>query len=151
MKKAQSPEEYYRYLYALPEFRDPALIDRGLRMLLSPEMRNQDAPGYLGKFYFNPDASNIAWQFTEAHWAEMQHHMTTWGGGGVVQATRGFCDAKLRTEVPQFFATHKVPASERGLAQALEQMDYCIDLKAQQEQKLAQWLGSSERVSDAGK
>ena len=27
-----SPEEHYRYLYALGDFRDPALIDRGLQL-----------------------------------------------------------------------------------------------------------------------
>jgi aminopeptidase N/puromycin-sensitive aminopeptidase len=111
-------------------------------------MRNQDAPHFLGRFYQNPDARNTAWEFTKGSWAELQHHMTTWGGGGVVQATRGFCDAKLRDEVPQFFATHKVPAAERALTQATEQMDYCIDLKARQGQKLAQWLqtGSGKSV-----
>ena len=143
MKEAKSPEEYYRYLDAFPEFRDPALVERALRLLLSSEMRNQDAPHYLGTFYLNPDARNPAWEFTKEHWAEMQHHMTTWGGGTVVASTRAFCDAKLRNEVPQFFATHKVPAAERALAQSTEQMDYCIDLKAQQGQKLANWLRTS--------
>jgi aminopeptidase N/puromycin-sensitive aminopeptidase len=151
MKKAKSPEEYYLYLNALSKFRDPAVVERALRLLLSPEMRNQDAPHYLGRFYVNPDARNIAWEFTKAHWSELQHHMTTWGGSAVVQSTRAFCDAQLRNEVPQFFAINKVPAAERTLAQSTEQMDYCIDLKAQQGPKLAQWLSGTGKAVAAGK
>jgi hypothetical protein len=149
MRKAKSPEEYYRYQEALAEFRDPALVERGLKLLLSSEMRNQDAPHFLGRYYLNPEARNTAWEFTKAHWEEMQHHMTTWGGGAVVQSTRAFCDARLRGEAQQFFTTHKVPAAERALAQSTEQMDYCIDLKAQQGQKLANWLKTSDEKAVA--
>jgi len=68
-----------------------------------------------------------------------------------VNGTHNFCDAKLRTDVTQFFATHKVAASERGLKQSLERIDYCIDLRAQQSPKLAAWLKSNSGGVAAGK
>jgi aminopeptidase N/puromycin-sensitive aminopeptidase len=140
LPKAKSPADYYRYLYGLTEFREPALIQRGLAMLLSPEMRNQDAPHYLSAYYRVADNQDEAWDFTKKHWPDLQHHWTTWGGGTVVSGTHSFCDTKLRNDVQQFFGTHKVAASDRGLKQSLERIDYCIDLRAQQTPKLATWL-----------
>ncbi|HWK30715.1 MAG TPA: ERAP1-like C-terminal domain-containing protein, partial [Terriglobales bacterium] len=149
LKKAKSPAEYYRYLYGLTEFRDPALVQRGLSMLVSPEMRNQDAPHYLAAYYRVADSQAAAWDFTKKHWPDLQHHWTTWGGGTVVNGTHNFCDAKLRNDVMQFFATHKVAASERGLKQSVERIDYCIDLRTQQAPKLAAWLKSNRSAGAA--
>lgn len=149
LKTAKSPADYYRYLYALTEFRNPALVERGLAMLLSPEMRNQDAPHYLSAFYRVTDSQAQAWEFTKKRWADLQHHWTTWGGGTVVNGTHNFCDAKLRNDVTQFFGTHKVAASERGLKQSLERIDYCIDLRTQQSPKLAAWLKSNSNAGIA--
>jgi aminopeptidase N/puromycin-sensitive aminopeptidase len=149
LKAAKSPADYYRYLYALTEFRNPALVERGLAMLLSPEMRTQDAPHYLSAFYRVTDSQAQAWEFTKKRWADLQHHWTTWGGGTVVNGTHNFCDAKLRNDVTQFFGTHKVAASERGLKQSLERIDYCIDLRTQQSPKLAAWLKSNSNAGIA--
>src|SRR5690349_20339768 len=118
--KAMSPAEDYRYLYALTEFRNLTLVERGLELLLSSEMRNQDAPHYLSAFYRVADSQTQAWEFTKNRWSDLQHQWTTWGGGTVVNGTHNFCDAKLRNDVTQFFGTHNVAASERGLKQSLE-------------------------------
>src|SRR5206468_7202570 len=40
--RAGSPEDRYRFLNALGDFREPALIDRALRQSLSSDMRSQD-------------------------------------------------------------------------------------------------------------
>jgi aminopeptidase N/puromycin-sensitive aminopeptidase len=150
LKKAKSPAEYYRYLYGLTEFRDPALVQRGLEMLLAPEMRNQDAPHYLNAYFRVTDSQAAAWDFTKKRWTDLQHHWTTWGGGTVVQGTHSFCDAKLRNDVQQFFTTHKVVAAERGMKQSIEHIDYCIDLRTQQAPKLATWLRSNGGSAVAG-
>jgi aminopeptidase N/puromycin-sensitive aminopeptidase len=150
LKKAKSPIEFYRYLYGLTEFRDPALVQRGLAMLLSPEMRSQDAPGYLARYFGNVDSQATAWDFTKNRWSELQRYWTTWGGSYVVRGTHSFCGVTLRNDVQQFFTAHKVVAAERSLKQSLERIDYCIDLRAQQAPKLAAWLksnGSSTAVA----
>ena len=56
-ERAKSPEDHYRYLYALSEFSDPALSDRALRMSLAPEMRNQDTAIFLSQFLGHPTAT----------------------------------------------------------------------------------------------
>src|SRR5262249_38198694 len=49
-ERAASPEEHYLYLFALTDFREPALIDRALQNALSPKLRSQDTALYLAQF-----------------------------------------------------------------------------------------------------
>jgi hypothetical protein len=46
----------------------------------------------------------------------------------------------MRDEVQAFFTAHPAPAAERSLKQAVEQINYCVDLKTQQGPQLASWL-----------
>ena len=59
----------------------------------------------------------------------------------MVGATGVFCDAGMRDQVTDFFAAHKVAAAERTYKQSLERINNCVELKAEQENKLASWLG----------
>lgn len=140
VKTAKSPEEYYRYTYALTSFSDPALLERTLNYALSPEVRNQDVTGLIGSVLGNPAGRDLAWTFLKTHWAELQNKLSTWGGSGIVGSTSSFCDARSRDDVRQFFTQHKVEAAERALQQAIEHVNYCIDLRSQQESNLASWL-----------
>jgi hypothetical protein len=47
----------------------------------------------------------------------------------------------MRDQVTDFFAAHKVAAAERTYKQSIERINNCVDLKAEQENKLASWLG----------
>jgi aminopeptidase N len=90
----------------------------------------------------NPAGTKLAWDFVRAHWNEVANLGGAFGGGVIVRASGSFCDASMRDEVKDFFATHQSPASERGLKQSLERINYCVDLKAQQRAQLASWLQS---------
>jgi aminopeptidase N/puromycin-sensitive aminopeptidase len=65
------------------------------------------------------------------------------GLANVVDATAAFCDAATREDVQRFFETHKVPAAERGLRQALERMDSCIALRDRTVAPLSAFLTSA--------
>jgi len=67
---------------------------------------------------------------------------TTASGANVVSAAGAFCTVERRDDVASFFATHKVEAADRTLAKALDSIDACIKLRAQQEPKLHEWLAS---------
>jgi puromycin-sensitive aminopeptidase len=43
-RESPTPQEQYRYLFALPAFRDPALLERTLDAAYGDDIRNQDAP-----------------------------------------------------------------------------------------------------------
>jgi aminopeptidase N/puromycin-sensitive aminopeptidase len=58
----------------------------------------------------------------------------------VVRATGFFCTVRQRDEVTGFFATHKVEATERTLAKAVDSINDCIQLRSTQEADFNTWL-----------
>jgi puromycin-sensitive aminopeptidase len=87
----------------------------------------------------NPEAAIWAWSFVQAHWSGLGNLDGASAGGEIVQATSGFCDPGTRDDVQSFFTSHPAPAGERSLKQAIEQINYCVDLKTQQSNRLASW------------
>ncbi len=149
MKKAASPEEYYNSMDALTQFSDPKLLERTLQFALTPDVRSQDVPGLIAGVMENPAGNRIGWDFVRAHWAEIDKLLGGFNNGGLVAATGSFCDTELRDEVKEFFTIHQVTSAERTLRQALERVNYCVDLKSRQADQLAAWL--QRHGSSAGK
>ena len=142
MAASQSPGQYYRYLYALISFEDPALAKEAYAAALSADMRSQDLPGFIESMFETPERRAEAWAFVKNNWDDLRTKFTPWGGAAIVRATGHLCDAKQRADVERFFATHPVEASDRSLRQALENIDMCVEMRTLQAQNFAQWLGS---------
>src|SRR5205814_7486914 len=75
-ERATDPDEHYRNLYALTDFRDPALIERGLALAATPQIRTQDTALYLAQFFANPDARQRALSFVVDHWTALAPQVT---------------------------------------------------------------------------
>jgi aminopeptidase N len=144
LKNAKTPELYYRDVMALGQFEDPKLIERTLQFAISPEMRSQDSPYLISGTMQNPAAQKQAWDFVQNHWTNIEKLGGPYAAAAIVQATGSFCDAKMRDEVNSFFNSHQTPGMERSLKQATERMNYCVEMKSQQEQPLASWLKERE-------
>jgi len=139
--RAASPEDQYRYLYALTAFREPALIDLALQRLLTTQIRSQDAAGYLARFFENPAARDRAWSFLTSRWSALEPKITISGGDTrLVNALGAFCDAPARDTVKAFFAAHPLPGASRTLEQAIERIDGCGALRERQTPVVADWL-----------
>jgi aminopeptidase N/puromycin-sensitive aminopeptidase len=141
LKHPKSPEEYYMYLFALPRFGDPKLLQRTLAFAISPEIRSQDSLGLVTSVMRNPAGEKLAWDFVRQHWSEMEKAGGPFASAQVVGATSSFCEAHMRDQVVDFYAAHKIEAAERTYRQSIERINNCIDLKSQQEPELASWLG----------
>jgi len=141
LKNPKSPEEYYIYLFTLPQFGDPKLLQRTLDFAISPDVRSQDALGMITSVMGNPAGQQLAWDFVRAHWPEIEKAGGPFASAQVVGATSVFCDAGSRDQVTEFFSAHKVAAAERTYRQSIERINNCVDLKSQQEPQLASWLG----------
>src|SRR5262249_17789668 len=113
---------------------------RTLQFAVSPDVRSQDTLGVIASVMQNPVGQQLGWKFVQSHWADIEKVGGGFTSGEIVGATSGFCDAGLRDEVKDFFTAHKVPTAERTLKQALERMDYCLDLKSMQSRQLEAWL-----------
>jgi aminopeptidase N len=143
--QASDPEERYRALAALAAFRDPALIDRGLQMVLTPDIRSQDASLQLARFLNNPAARAAAWTFLTTNWTALAPKVAIFGGDtNLVAALGSFCDAKARDDIKAFFAAHPLPGAARTLDQTLERIDNCIAIGKAQSANVATWLASRD-------
>jgi len=142
-ERSTSPDEKYRYLFALGSFRDEALIDRGLALSTSAQLRSQDTAIYLAQFFANRAARGRALTFVAEHWTTLEPKVLIAGGDSrLTQAMGAFCDRASRDRVKALFAAHPLPAAARTLEQTLEQIDACIALGARETGSVETWLQS---------
>jgi len=140
-RAASDPEEQHRYMYALADFSDPALVRRTTDYIVGPEVRSQDAKIFIARQLGNPDARQLAWDLLKAHWSEIQKKTGEFvGNTTIVGAVGSFCGPGAAADVKGFFAVHKVPDAERTLQQSLERIEACTALSGAQSGKLAEWL-----------
>ncbi len=135
-----TPEEYDLYLRTLTRFEDPKLLQRTLALSLSTDVRSQDSLLQIARVFQNPAGREIAWKFVEQHWSEIDKVGGGAVSGEVVDAAGAFCDAGMRHRVQNFFEQHPSPFAARTLELSLERINYCVDLKSQQQDHLQAWL-----------
>jgi aminopeptidase N/puromycin-sensitive aminopeptidase len=135
-----NPEQQEGALYRLALFKDPALAKRSLDYTLSGKVRNQDSPAMLSIPLRSRDTQEIAWRYIRDNWEKVKAQMTPLSAGGFVGAVGSFCSVEKRDEAVKFYTGHKVPSSERSLKRAIDQIDDCIELRANQEGNLKEWL-----------
>jgi aminopeptidase N/puromycin-sensitive aminopeptidase len=140
LKGAKTPEIYFRDMGALSRFRDPKLVERTLQFALSPDMRSQDSPYVISSVMQNPPVQKQAWSFVQDHWTSVEKLGGPYAGAAIVQAAGSFCDAGMRDEVNAFFTAHPAPGAQRSLKQSMERMNYCVEMRTQQQEPLALWL-----------
>ncbi len=144
LKSSTDPQEYYRYLQALPRFTSPELVDRTLALTLTPDLRSQDVATLIAGLMTEPDARSRTWQFVTTHWPAFENKLGVFQGlPRVMGAAASFCSVEDQKAVEAFFTAHPVPAAERTLRQVLETIGSCSEIRTLQHEKLAAWLKTS--------
>jgi aminopeptidase N len=139
--RATSPDERYRYLYALAQFRDPALIDRALALSITPKLRSQDTASFFARFLTEEAARPRAWAYLKEHWNELEPKVTIFGGDTtMVNSLGNFCDAASRDDIASFFRQHPLPSASRTLTQTIERINNCIALRTAQTASVTEFV-----------
>jgi puromycin-sensitive aminopeptidase len=115
-----TPQEQLRYLYSLGEFRDPALVDRAMRLVLDGDVRSQNAPGVLVRSVANREHGDRAWRTLREHWAEIDAKVAPTTLVYCADGVRYLTTRAQADDAAAFFAAHPIPQSARQLAQLLE-------------------------------
>jgi aminopeptidase N/puromycin-sensitive aminopeptidase len=136
LRKPLPPEEHYRYLDALAQFRDPALIIRSLDYGLSADIRAQDRPRFLASLIQNPSGGERAWGYLQLHWKDVLSRIPPWSMPRVVRGLATLCDPGATQDVQKFFATHSLPAADRTIRQAVETISACVETRTLQSPRL---------------
>jgi aminopeptidase N len=140
-----NPEFQEGALRLLPEFEDPALLQRALDYAVSGKVRNQDAAIQFA-IALSVDANrDAAWKYMQSHWDAIQAVLTPEMGNVLVGSTSAFCSAEARDDVKQFFANHKVASADQTLKHSIERIDGCVELRKFQEPNLQQWLATQPK------
>jgi hypothetical protein len=58
----------------------------------------------------------------------------------MVSGIGNFCAVEEAGDVKSFFAAHPVPAAERGIQQAIEEIERCAAMRARQSAPFGSWL-----------
>jgi puromycin-sensitive aminopeptidase len=142
LRGARTPEDRDRYLVALAEFSDRALIERLLAMLCTDDVRGQDAWKPFRSLLGNPEAQDVAWDFVKTRWSDLREKVGSVGASRIIQATRGLWRSTWRDEVAEFFMRpeHRVESAAKALDQTLEFIDVGVAFKAAQAEPLSRWL-----------
>jgi aminopeptidase N/puromycin-sensitive aminopeptidase len=140
-----NPEFQEGALRLLAAFENPALIQRSMDYATSGKVRNQDAGIQFAIALRNDETRDQTWKYMKDNWDKVQAQFTTEMGGYVVGSTGAFCSADARDDVKNFFAAHKVAASDLALKHALERIDGCIELRTLQEPNLQHWLAAQTK------
>ena len=141
LQKVKSPQQYYRFFYALADFPQPALIKQTLDSTLTADVRGQDLY-LLINLLANPASQNATWDFMRQNIDELMKK-TGGGLGGVgifLYGAQNFCSANQAAELKQFFDQHPFPGTERNQKEAAETINACVELASQERAPLAAWL-----------
>jgi puromycin-sensitive aminopeptidase len=139
---APTPQEQLRYLFALPLFRDPALLDRTLQACLSGEIRTQNAPFVLAYSTINRDLGTRGWAFIQEHWDELAGAFPSSLTMRMADGVRFLSRPEEVVGAESFFAAHPIPQSAKNLEQMLERQRVAAALRQRATQDLAEHFSS---------
>jgi len=139
-RDAATPQERRRFLLALADFREPALVTRTLELSLGDAVPTQDVAMLLARALANRAARESAWRFVKKRWSVLRRRMPPMLVTRLVEATPALQSPAWKQDVAAFFRAARVPTAERALKQALERFDLNAALRRRAAPGLRRWL-----------
>ena len=121
-KTAKTPQDETRYLFALANFRVPALIDRTLQLTVNGEVRTQNSPYLMRGILLNKHAREKAWAFLKTHWDEMLRLYPDNAIPRMCEGVIGLVKPELEADVREFFTKHPIKQGAKQIEQHLERL-----------------------------
>jgi alanyl aminopeptidase len=136
-------DERRSLLIALMSFRDPALVQRGLALLLDPRIDIREATSALRVAGGMPATSRAIHAFVVAHFEALAARVDRDTPAGWPEYASAFCGGDDRRDVEAFWQPRiaHYPGGEHNLAEALESIDLCTGLRARERAVLDRYLG----------
>ena len=135
-RTAITPQEQLRYLYALAEFPDAALIDRTCELAMGSEVKTQNAPFLLARCIANREHGAAAWGFVRRHWDEANERFPNNTIVRMVDPVKLLTEPDVAADVQGFFAEHPIPQGAKTLDQVLERQRVNVALRAREGDRL---------------
>ena len=140
-KSARTPQEEQRYLFALANFRDKALLRKTMEMSLDGEVRTQNAPYLMMSLLLNTSGRYEAWDFIRSHWDEMTRKYPDNALPRMCEGVVSLLDRE--DEVKKFFQEHRVRLGGKIIDQHLERLAIAVNFRRREGKNLASTLKGS--------
>jgi len=120
--RASSPQEELRYLYALGDFPDEALVLRAADLALTDAVRAQNGPFVLQRALRNRDHGPAAWAFVRDNWERLGARFSPNLVPRILDGTTWLVEGSIASDVTEFVAEHPLPSGGRTVAQLMERL-----------------------------
>ena len=140
-KKTDSRRDRRALLGALGAFRDPALTQRALALLLTDDFDIREASSVMWGALSVPDQRKQVLEFVDQHFDALIAKMPKEGGARLGWIVPSQCDASVRPQVVKLLdRVAKLPSGPRTAKQALERFDLCVDRRQAQAKAIADYF-----------
>ncbi len=137
---ADTPQEELRYQLALPQFGDPALLDRTFASVERGDIRSQDAPFVIAYSLVNRDLGHRAWEYLKANWDDLTARFPATLWVRMTDGVRFLTEPGDPADAEAFFRDHPIPQSARTLQQILERQRVLAALRQRAGPELVAYL-----------
>jgi puromycin-sensitive aminopeptidase len=128
-RRATTPQEEQRYLYALTAFPQPALVEQTLARTINGEIRTQDAPFVARSMLMLVHSREAAWAFVKKQWDTMDRLYPKHGLRRMAEGVIGLATRELEADVHRFFQERRIELGGKTLEQYLEQLRVAVALR----------------------
>lgn len=139
-KSATTPQAELRYLGALADFPEPALVQRLYDLILDGSVRSQNAPFLLRRALINENCGHQTWDFITGHWDQLVDRFASSLIVRMVEGINTLDTEADRDAVASFFSTHEVPSGQQTLQQILERQRVRVSLRGREADNLSRFL-----------
>jgi alanyl aminopeptidase len=129
-------------LGALGHFREPALVDRALALVLADDFDVRETGSLVYALAFGRDTRDRVFPWVRANYDVLAAKLPAQWVAALPYLALGACDAAARAEVDTFFRPKAaaLPGGEILLARALDALDVCIARRSAQSDAVAVFL-----------
>ncbi|HVP63386.1 MAG TPA: M1 family aminopeptidase [candidate division Zixibacteria bacterium] len=143
---AKTPQEYNAYLQSLGKFPEKELAKRTFEIILSPEVKSQNA-FRLFPLMRNYEVQPTAWELFKQNFPKLEHKVGIERASFFAEVSSVFCDPMLRDDSQKFFAERNLPGTKRTLENAKEKVNSCIQVRELQQKNLSTYLQQQQQRS----
>ncbi len=138
-RRARTPQEEIRFLYALAAPESPELLERTLELCLTAEVRTQDAPYLIGVVLGSRSGGRLAWRFLEEHWETVTARFPSNSLPRMLEGITALADPDLAADIHAFLDAHPLP-QEKLVAQCRERLDINVAFRQRVADRLVETL-----------
>jgi len=141
-RKAATPQEELRFMYALAEFPQAAQIQRTIDLAFSGEVKTQNAPFLLNRCIANRRHGEMAWGQVRRLWDSANDKFPGNTIVRMIDSVKTLTSATTVADVQTFFSEHPIPQAAKTLDQILERQRVNAALRARESDRLAASLAT---------